>query len=169
MNKEHLQELINSNLSSREISRVTGKSQTTISYWLRKYSLKTNYNTENDSNNKRCSKCREFLDKSNFYNKGKGNLQPYCKRCNNQLSSQRWIDRKIWAIQYKGSKCNDCNISYPDTPYVVFDFHHLNPMEKDMDWSKIKLTSKEKMIDEINKCVLLCANCHRTRHFKEHL
>lgn len=163
MDKEYLQKLIMKNLSTRDISKLTGKSQTTVSYWIKKHSLKR------DKLLKKCSSCNNLFDKSNFYSKGKGNLQPYCKKCNNQIFSQRWIDRKIWAIQYKGSKCNDCNISYPETPYVVFDFHHLNPMEKDMDWSKIKLTSKEKMIDEINKCVLLCANCHRIRHFKERL
>ena len=113
--------------------------------------------------------CKLTLRIDNFYKKGKNNIQSYCKSCFNQKLSQRWIDRKIWAIQYKDSKCVDCNISYPETPYTVFDFHHLEPKHKDMDWSKIRLTSNEKMKIELDKCVLLCANCHRIRHFKERL
>lgn len=48
--------------------------------------------------------------------------------------------------------------------YVIFDFHHLNPSEKDVDWSKLRLKSDESIKNELNKCVLLCSNCHRKRH-----
>ena len=73
------------------------------------------------------------------------------------------------AIKYKGSKCNDCEIYFPDYPYVIFDFHHLNPKEKDFDWSKLKLRSESNIKLELDKCVLLCSNCHRIRHHNSFL
>jgi hypothetical protein len=63
-----------------------------------------------------------------------------------------------------GSSCVDCGISYPNTHYSVFDFHHLDPSEKDVDWSKLRLRSWDKIVKELSKCVLLCSNCHRIRH-----
>jgi hypothetical protein len=167
MEKILLEELINNNMSLRQISTSTELSYSTVKYWVKKYNLKTRFSkTDAEPGKKICSRCKLPHDNDNFYKKGKDNLQPYCKSCHNQIFSQRWTDRKIWAISYKGSKCNDCNISYPETPYQVFDFHHLEPNHKDMDWSKIRLTSKDKMIVELDKCVLLCANCHRIRHSK---
>jgi hypothetical protein len=65
-----------------------------------------------------------------------------------------------------GSKCVDCNLSYPNEPYVIFDFHHKKPKEKDYDWTKMRLRSWDKIKKELKKCILLCANCHRKRHNK---
>lgn len=44
----------------------------------------------------------------------------------------------------------------------ALEFHHLDPTEKDGGLAgSIKFLSKEKLLAEIEKCVLLCANCHR--------
>ena len=111
-----------------------------------------------------CPKCESDKSINDFYSKTKTQLQPYCKTCFNKYCSERWINKKIESIIYLGSKCNDCTVSYPTFPYVVFDFHHLNPKEKDFNWDKLKLQSAETIFEELNKCVLLCANCHRLRH-----
>ena len=48
------------------------------------------------------------------------------------------------------------------------DFHHINPEEKDNTIAHmIKFSSIEKLIEEVNKCKLLCANCHREFHYLE--
>ena len=48
------------------------------------------------------------------------------------------------------------------------DFHHINPEEKDNTIAyMIKSSSIEKLIEEVNKCKLLCANCHREFHYLE--
>lgn len=167
MEKTILEKLINENKSIRQISELTGKSYTNVQHWLKKYDLKTNFRkVETDPGKKLCSRCKLQHDVSKFYKKSKDKLQPYCKTCHNKIFLQRWIDRKIWAIQYKGNHCVDCNISHPKYPYQVFDFHHIDPKHKDMDWSMIRLATKSKMISELDKCVLLCANCHRIRHSK---
>jgi hypothetical protein len=112
---------------------------------------------------RQCSKCKQPKPESEFY---QSNIRKatYCKSCFNKYTIQRWQDRKIQAIQYKGSSCIDCSISYPETPYQVFDFHHLDMNEKEYDWTKLRLRSWEDIKTELDKCVLLCANCHRIRH-----
>lgn len=76
---------------------------------------------------------------------------------------QRWIKRKIKAIEYKGGSCSQCNYS---KYYGALEFHHLNPEEKDVDWSKLRLKNWDVVLHELDKCTLLCANCHREAHAK---
>lgn len=72
-----------------------------------------------------------------------------------------WRQRtKIKSIEYKGGKCILCGY---DKCKTSLSFHHLNPKEKDFtisgksfSWDKLKL--------ELDKCVLLCLNCHQELH-----
>ncbi len=62
----------------------------------------------------------------------------------------------------ESAKCADCGGSYP--PYV-FDFHHVST---DKLFDVTHMASRSRTLDEVKaeiaKCVLLCSNCHRTRH-----
>lgn len=69
-------------------------------------------------------------------------------------------ERKSLIVKRFGSKCFDCNQTFPD---CVFDFHHLDPAVKDIQISLIRSIS-EKLWKELEKCVMLCSNCHRIRH-----
>jgi hypothetical protein len=115
---------------------------------------------------KTCAKCKSTKPLSDFYNqKGHSyNKSSYCKNCFNSKVTQRWIQRKIDAINYKHGKCEDCSLKLQDSHYSVFEFHHLDPSQKELDWNKMKLTSLNAIYSELNKCALLCANCHRIRH-----
>lgn len=75
---------------------------------------------------------------------------------------RRWIDRKIKAIEYKGGSCISCGYS---KHYSALEFHHTNPNEKDCDWNKLRLKSWDKVLLELDKCILLCSNCHREIHY----
>ena len=44
------------------------------------------------------------------------------------------------------------------------DFHHKNPSEKEFTIGQHRNKSKEKLLEEIEKCVCLCSNCHRKVH-----
>lgn len=69
--------------------------------------------------------------------------------------------RKIDAICYLGSVCKKCSgVFHPS----VYEFHHRDPTTKDRDPSKMLQLSKEKLYAELDKCDLLCANCHRLTH-----
>lgn len=66
------------------------------------------------------------------------------------------------AIEYGGGKCKVCGYSKELT---ALEFHHTDPKEKDFGLSQRGLTrSWEKIKLEIDKCVLVCANCHREIH-----
>ena len=109
-----------------------------------------------------CSSCNQSLPLSDFYTKGKnGRVNSLCKSCFNSYCVNRWIKRKEYAIEYKGNKCSRCEQTYP---YPVYEFHHRNPLEKDFDWNKLKKRTIESIEFELDKCDMLCANCHRIVH-----
>lgn len=67
------------------------------------------------------------------------------------------------AIEYMGGCCSDCGKTFPDS---VYDFHHLDMTTKEGNPSKLLSGNWEKAKEELSKCVLLCSNCHRIRHFE---
>lgn len=75
--------------------------------------------------------------------------------------SDRSLLLKLEAIKYKGGKCQKCGY---DKCYAAFDFHHRNPNEKEFEWNQLRRQSKEIFFRELDKCDLLCANCHREAH-----
>jgi hypothetical protein len=74
------------------------------------------------------------------------------------------IRRKLWAIRYKGGCCQKCGY---DKCIGALDFHHLDPSTKEAGWTGMRKMSMENMIKELDKCILLCANCHRETHFSQ--
>lgn len=110
-----------------------------------------------------CSSCQEELTADNFYKKG-NRLQAMCKSCFNSYCVSRWRNRKLEAIEKMGGVCADCNGKFH---FSVYDFHHLDPNEKEFSWNKMRLVSDKKLYKELSKCVLLCSNCHRIRHYDE--
>lgn len=65
------------------------------------------------------------------------------------------------AINYKGGKCELCN--YNKCPQAL-EFHHLNKQKEFGISAKGYTRSWEKVKKEIDKCILVCANCHREMH-----
>ncbi len=115
---------------------------------------------------KKCTRCKIEKPTYDFYpqkthNKG---VMSFCKSCFNKLCIQRWIQRKIDTINYKGSQCYRCKLHIDNSHYAVFEFHHRDPSIKDVSWNKLRLKSWEKIFLELEKCDLVCANCHRIIH-----
>jgi hypothetical protein len=72
-----------------------------------------------------------------------------------------WRKRtKIKLLEYKGGKCEICGY---DRCNRALQFHHRNPLEKDFTISGRSL-SFDRLKDEVDKCVLVCANCHSEIH-----
>lgn len=70
---------------------------------------------------------------------------------------------KVRAVQYKGGKCEVCGYA----KYIgALDFHHRDPNTKDFAISS-KNVKWETLVGELDKCRLLCANCHREIHAEE--
>ena len=91
-----------------------------------------------------------------------------CKKCRVDAVTKRRKKLKTKAVEYKDRKCFDCGL---ETEYSdVYDFHHLDPSQKDFGIGNQGYTrSWEKTKIELDKCVMLCANCHRIRHAQEHI
>lgn len=64
------------------------------------------------------------------------------------------------AIKYKGGKCVNCGY---DKCLEALDFHHLSGKDFGIS-SKGYTRSWESVKAEVDKCILLCANCHREIH-----
>lgn len=65
------------------------------------------------------------------------------------------------AVEYMGGCCNICKYN----AYIeAFDFHHIDPKTKAFEISDNPTRAWEKTKIELDKCVLLCANCHIETH-----
>jgi len=79
----------------------------------------------------------------------------------NEYSYVLGWSKKLKAIKLLGNSCYKCGIDDP----VILQFHHLGDKEVNIN---ILLRSKwSSILSEINKCLLLCANCHHLVHFPE--
>ena len=83
-----------------------------------------------------------------------------------QRTKARRYLHKQRAIDYKGGRCQHCKNTFEWIG--VYDFHHCNPIEKEKDITDLMGLSWEKILKEIDKCILLCANCHRIEHHRMH-
>ena len=98
----------------------------------------------------------------------------YCYECNPEgvgaTVALRYKKRalKHLLVQYKGGKCERCGY---DKCEGALHFHHNDPNEKEFSVAHINLNSNTVSIDsiyaEVDKCSLLCANCHAEEHYLE--
>jgi 5-methylcytosine-specific restriction endonuclease McrA len=85
-----------------------------------------------------------------------------CVKCRSVAVQKRRDKIKQMAVEYKGGCCFNCGY----TAYIgALEFHHKDPSKKDFgiaskgftrSWESVKL--------ELDKCILVCANCHREIH-----
>lgn len=104
-----------------------------------------------------CSICSEEHSIDKFYKS-----RSSCKKCFSQYVKGRQNDIKNKCVQYKGGMCEKCGYN---KCISALEFHHLDPKEKDINISGIKSMDFDKYKAELDKCILLCANCHREIHF----
>lgn len=81
------------------------------------------------------------------------------RRSRSVVDWRRRIKKK--AIDYKGGKCQNCG--YCKSVFSM-DFHHVDPKKKDYNISSKNTRSWEKTKKELEKCVLVCKNCHGEIH-----
>lgn len=73
------------------------------------------------------------------------------------------VRKKYQLVMYKGGKCEICG--YNKMCLGAYHFHHLNPKEKSFGISACT-KSFDYLKTEVDKCQLLCANCHAEEHEK---
>ena len=85
-----------------------------------------------------------------------------CKKCAVEAVQKRREKIKNALIEYKGGECQICGYK---RYRGALEFHHVNPDEKEFGISKEgKTRSLEESKKEADKCILVCANCHREIH-----
>lgn len=93
-----------------------------------------------------------------IYEKSRGHAKTNCNSC--AVNSRRFSVKKR-AVEYKGGNCERCGYS---RCLSALQFHHIDPSKKDFSpggnhsvaWSRMQL--------ELDKCALLCSNCHIEVH-----
>ena len=89
-----------------------------------------------------------------------GSYQMFCKKHLEQKRyhvKHRSRKNKNDAVLYKGGKCNRCGYNKSN---AALDFHHVDRTQKDKNWSSLRLRPLEQLKNELDKCELLCKNCH---------
>lgn len=113
---------------------------------------------------KLCPKCQSSKPLSEYYTRRDRNGQSHswCKICLNAQAMERQRNLKQECVDYKGAKCEHC--SY-DKYIGALEFHHKDPNQKEFTIAKVNQTKfNDKIKLELDKCLLLCANCHREEH-----
>ena len=79
---------------------------------------------------------------------------------------EKYLKDKRWFKEYLSQqKCSHCGLNNPD----CLDFHHVNfgpNGNKEQSVAQMLCYSKKRIFAEIEKCIVLCANCHRKKHAK---
>ena len=100
-----------------------------------------------------------FWGLGTIYNKKNSIIKPndYVKQ------KERALSRKLELIELKGGKCERCGY---DKNIAALEFHHLDPSMKSfqLDSRHLSNTTKEKILEELDKCIIVCSNCHRELH-----
>ena len=91
---------------------------------------------------------------------GRKNL---CRICDSKRQKVNNKEVKLEGIRYKGGKCLHCSIEATIDNTIIFDFHHVDRSTKEFTIAKFR-TNFSKLKDELDKCILLCSNCHRLEH-----
>ena len=131
----------------------------------------------------KCIKCQQDKDEQEFSldKTRKSGRANWCKECHNVYSRNRYLkdeerQRKLY-FKHKDIKAKHkevVNKYLKEHPCIkcgnddirVLDFHHRNPKEKERGVSQLLLYRIEKIMEEISKCDVLCANCHRIEHLE---
>ena len=81
------------------------------------------------------------------------------------MKSQR--KKKMFAVEQFGGKCQICGYN---KCINALEFHHIDPATKEFSPSYVIFSRKwEEAFKELEKCILICANCHRENHFSERM
>lgn len=131
---------------------------------------------------KQCSKCHVEKPESEFNSKGKGSarLQTFCKVCNREYQKSHYSSNKAYYYEKKTRyttearqfykelkstlKCERCPENHP----ACLDFHHIDSLDKVYTIGRMAhMLSKETLLKEVAKCIVLCSNCHRKEHHIE--
>lgn len=133
---------------------------------------------------KQCTKCGEFKEEEEFSwkNKAQGKRHSQCKECRRKADNERYAndaqrrenikerhkENRQFLKDYirhlkEESKCSICG----ESRWYCLDFHHIKDKKFTISQKIQDGTSLTTLQEEISKCIILCANCHRELHYKQ--
>jgi hypothetical protein len=102
-------------------------------------------------------KCGE-TNPEKFY----GNKRTVCGKCHSKYTVDKRRALKRRAVDYKGGKCSICGYN---KCFASLDFHHTNPEEKEAQFKTMMSWTWNRVLVELDKCILVCRNCHSELHY----
>jgi len=177
--KDEVIKLRNEGKSYDEIKEELNISKSTISYHCKRYGL-NNIGKSKVINSELKKKIIEYCKNhtiketskefdvsistvKRYKNKKYKVLSDHQKKEKNVKSVIEWRRRvKVKLVNYKGGKCEICGYN---KCISSMDFHHLDPSEKDFSISS-KTLSFDRLKNEVDKCILVCRNCHGEIHYE---
>jgi hypothetical protein len=104
---------------------------------------------------------RPVTNTSGYYGDGRTKRKAENHRINVMM---RRDNHKQQLVEHFNNKCKDCGNSFP---ICCYDFHHIDPSKKSFEIAPRLDGNIETIMEEVAKCVMICSNCHRIRHYKE--
>jgi len=167
--KELLEELLNQGFSTNEVGKQLGYTGAGIRYHMNKYDLHSDHKSIQNkpktpiiAGTKECGKCHNILPVEDFYIRKNEALTSYCKKCNYKEQHSLLKRRKIEILSKFGNKCSICGYN---KCIAALEFHHIDPKEKEFSLGNAKTTNLDRLLLEMNKCILVCSNCHKEIHY----
>lgn len=119
---------------------------------------------------KLCRYCKKYYPESDFgvalTTKNKIYRRHKCRYCYRKTKKDLWKKYQKWLNDYKKQhECSQCK----NKDYRVLEFHHVQDKDIQGSLCTCRNHSFKKIKNEVKKCILLCANCHRILHHQERI
>jgi len=167
MDKANLRHLfITKRMTKKRIAEKLGCSEGKVKYFLDKYEItKNEENIVLDPTPRTCPQCNQQKPGTDFYmNSWKGKKRPgsWCKVCAASRNTTRYRDYKSFYVNLKGGCCQACGFNKYNG---ALEFHHVDPATKEETITRLmRHPSSPEILLELEKCVLVCSNCHKMIH-----
>ena len=122
---------------------------------------------------KTCCRCKEEKPVSEFHRKGNG-YQWICKKCRKEYHRQHYLTNKERYIkkarEYRDSLREEIKqdlecILCGESESCCLEFHHNDPTQKEISVARLfTYANRARILAEIEKCTVLCSNCHKKYH-----
>lgn len=160
--KEQIKELLQQGFTQKEISKQLNVSAPYISILIKKYDLKQ-FKIKIERKHRSITKC-SICGETDSLKFTKFN-RSVCKSCIHIQRREHRRDCKSDIVNYKGGKCQICGYN---KSIFALELHHIDPKTKDAKIVRVLSKSRKfnlgKYKEELDKCILLCCNCHKEVH-----
>lgn len=178
IDKEEFKQLIIEGLTIPELQVIYGVSRSKIAEYKKAFGFvgltPNSKKIDREVGVKFCTSCNTEKPLSEFYSNGKSpngttKYKPKCSTCENSIRKNTWWEyiSRYLKDNNKTYSCESCGES---DSFGFLDFHHTVPEEKSFTIGSISNYTNsydyflQNVVPEIQKCRLLCPNCHRREH-----